>query len=157
MGVFIAIARINRRTRFAAVGVFFLLFLSWPGADLKGRERTCLIGMGPSMLPTLPEYCRLVVVRVPLGEVNVGELDGDIVVTRLNGSNVVHRAISRRSDGRLVTRGDNNPKADSGVTTKRNYVGVVTGFEKPGTVGELLAPAPRFSLPPNRLAVAPGR
>jgi hypothetical protein len=142
MDGFLAIARINRRTRLA---VGFLLLLSCPGAGLMAQGRTCLIGMGRSMLPTLPEYCRLVVVRVPLADVSVGEFDGDIIATRLNGRNVVHRVITRRPDGSLVTRGDNNPETDAGVTTAQNYVGVVVGFEKPGSVGELLEPAPRIS------------
>lgn len=95
------------------------------------------------MLPTLPAECRIVVVRIPFGEVRVGVEDGDIIATRLNGLDVVHRAIGRLSDGSLVTRGDNNPRHDPLVTTERNYVGVVTGFEKPGTIGELLVPASR--------------
>lgn len=105
-----------------------------------------MIGRGRSMLPTLPEYCRMVVVRIPLREVRVGELDGDIVATRLNGNIVVHRAVGRRPDGSLVTRGDNNPEADRGVTTAQKYVGVVVGFEKPGSVGELVEPAPRIQV-----------
>lgn len=139
-----AVTRSNRRMRLAAAGVGLLLCLAGSGAELRAQDRTCLIGTGPSMLPTLPEYCRLVIVRVPLGEVYVGEFDGDIIATRLNGSNVVHRAIERRPDGSLVTRGDNNSEPDAGATTEQNYVGVVIGFEKPGSVGELLEPAPRL-------------
>lgn len=144
---FPAISRINRRTCLAGAGVGFLLFLSCPGAGLMAQGRTCLIGMGRSMLPTLPEYCRMVVVRIPFAEISVGELDGDIIVTRLNGGSVVHRAVGRRPDGSLVTHGDNNPGVDADVTTEENYVGVVTGFERPGSVGELLVPAPRFRSP----------
>ena len=113
---------------------------------LAGRsapERTAMTGNGRSMLPTLPEACRLVVLRVPIGEVRVGALDGDIISTRLNGVGVVHRAVRRLHDGSIVTRGDNNPGPDSMLTTERNYVGVVIGFEKPGSTGELSTPAPR--------------
>lgn len=122
--------------------VFLSALVLAPGAEAP--ERTCMIGTGRSMLPTLPEICRMVVVRVPLDEVKAGARDGDIIATRLNGIEVVHRAVSRRPDGSLVTRGDNNAQPDTDVTTERNYVGVVVGFEKPGAVGELLVPAPRL-------------
>jgi hypothetical protein len=106
-------------------------------------ERTALVGRGRSMLPTLPEACRLVVVRVPLREVRVGVADGDIVATRLNGVRVIHRAVERRPDGSLVTWGDNNARHDPLPTTEQNYVGIVIGFETPGQAGELVPPAPR--------------
>ena len=111
-------------------------------ASLGAAERTCMIGTGRSMLPTLPEFCRMLIERIPFDQVRVGERDGDIVATRLNGRDVTHRAIARRSDGSVITRGDNNSEADSVATTERNYVGVVVGFEKPGTVGELMVPSP---------------
>lgn len=156
MGDFIAITRLNRHRARLTAGFSLALVLLCPG--LRGQERTCMIGRGPSMLPTLPEHCRLVVVRIPLADVSAGEFDGDIVVTRLNGSSVVHRAIGRRPDGSLVTRGDNNPEADPGVTNERNYVGIVVGFEKPGAVGELQEPAPRFAdRPSGRIAATTGR
>jgi hypothetical protein len=124
-----------------ACGVFLPVLALGSGPETP--ERTCLVGTGRSMLPTLPEFCRLVVMRVPLNEIKAGNQDGDIIVTRLNGRVLVHRAISHRADGSVVTRGDNNPGPDAGATTERNYVGLVLGFEKPGTVGELLAPGPR--------------
>lgn len=112
-------------------------------AGQESVDRTVLTGSGKSMLPTLPEECRMVVVRVRFGEIKVGETDGDIVATRLNGVAVVHRAIGRLPDGSLVTRGDNNAQPDAGVTTERNYVGVVLGFEEPGAIGRLVIPAAR--------------
>ena len=110
-----------------------------------GADRTVLTGMGRSMLPTLPEECRLVVVRVPFAEIRANEIDGDIVATRVQGVCVVHRAIGHLPDGSLITRGDNNPGADAAVTTERNYVGVVLGFEEPGAVGQLISPPARRS------------
>jgi hypothetical protein len=112
-------------------------------AGQSGADRAVMAGTGRSMLPTLPGECRLVVVRVPFSDIKVGEADGDIVATRLNGVSVVHRAIRRLADGSLVTRGDNNPEPDAVVTTERNYVGVVLGFEEPGAIGKLVAPAAR--------------
>ncbi|HWA25063.1 MAG TPA: S24/S26 family peptidase [Lacunisphaera sp.] len=132
----------NHRAHFLrAVGILvpFLAFASNPEAP----QRTCLFGSGRSMLPTLPTVCRVVVVRVPFAEVRADAQDGDIIATRLNGLGVTHRAVARLPDGSLVTQGDNNGRADAGLTTGLNYVGVVVGFEQPGTVGELVAPAPR--------------
>jgi hypothetical protein len=106
-------------------------------------DRTVLAGTGRSMLPTLPEACRLVVVRIPFDEIRVGESDGDIVATRLHGISVVHRAVGRLADGSLVTRGDNNPAPDEASTSEANYVGVVRGFEEPGEPGKLAMPAAR--------------
>ncbi len=114
-------------------------------AAQPGPARTVLAGTGSSMLPTLPEACRLVVVRVPFGDIRVGENDGDIVVTRLRGIRVIHRAVGRRADGSLITRGDNNPGADALATTEENYIGVVHGFEEPGEVGQLTIPSARRS------------
>ena len=102
-------------------------------------ERTSLVGTGRSMMPTLPERCLLAVVRVPFAEIRTGSGDGDIIATRVNGVTVTHRAIARLEDGSVVTQGDNNARADPVVTTEQNYLGVVVGFEKPGTVGELVA------------------
>lgn len=93
------------------------------------------------MLPTLPEACRLVLVRIPFAEVRVGRLDGDLVSTRLNGKNITHRAVARLPDGRLVTWGDNNSKPDPLPTGESNYVGIVAGFEPVNRPGELVRPA----------------
>jgi hypothetical protein len=149
-----AIRAWSLRTLFAlACGV--LLPVLTLGSDPELPGRTCMIGTGRSMLPTFPEACRMVVVRVSIEAVKVGERDGDIIATRWNGRGVVHRVIGRRPDGSLVTRGDNNPRPDSFVTTEENYVGVVIGYEKPGAVGELVAPAPRLSSPsPDRSVLA---
>lgn len=119
------------------------LHLPGPAPAQAAPDRTVLLGTGKSMLPTLPEECRLVVVRIPFGQVRVGATDGDIVATRIEGLNVVHRAVGRRADGSLVTRGDNNPEADALATTERNYVGVVRGFEGSAEIGQLLVPAAR--------------
>lgn len=106
-------------------------------------DRAVMIDTGRSMLPTLPVECGVVVVRVPFEEVRVGERDGDIVATRLNGVSVIHRAIGRRPGGSLVTQGDNNRRPDAMVTTERNYVGVLVGFEDPGAMGKLVTPPAR--------------
>jgi signal peptidase I len=119
------------------------LLLSAVAAAQPGADRTVMSVTGSSMRPTFSGECRLVVVRVPFDDIKVGEVDGDIVATRLNGVNVVHRAVGRLPDGSLVTQGDNNPGPDAIVTTERNYVGVVRGFEDPGAVGQLVTPAPR--------------
>ena len=118
------------------------LLLPALAAGRPAHDRTVLAGTGRSMLPALPEACRLVVVRVPFEDVHADETDGDVVATRLRGINVVHRAIGRLPDGSLITRGDNNPGADAILTTARNYVGIVVGFEEPGSAGHVLAPVP---------------
>src|SRR4051812_23271440 len=86
-------------------------------ARLLFRERTSFLGQGTSMLPTLPESCRLAVVRVPFEQVRVGPRDGDVITTRLHGKKVTHRAVRRLADGSIVTWGDNNSGPDPGVTT----------------------------------------
>lgn len=130
----------NLRAVLTLVGGLLLPALA---AGQPGADRTVLTGTGRSMLPTLPVECRLVVVRVRFDDIKVGEADGDIVATRLNGVRVIHRAIGRLPDGSLVTRGDNNAGPDTGLTTEQNYVGVVLGFEEPGAVGKLVIPAAR--------------
>lgn len=107
------------------------------------RERTSFLGRGTSMLPTLPESCRLALVRVPLAEIKVGLLDGDVIATRLHGKKVTHRAVQRLPDGSIVTWGDNNPAPDRGTTNETNYVGLILSYEHPGSVGEALVPAAR--------------
>lgn len=122
------------------------------------RERTSIHGQGKSMLPTLPEACVLALVRVPFAEIRVGLLDGDVISTRINGRNIMHRAVARRPDGGIVTWGDNNPQPDAGVTTEQNYIAVVIGYEdpaKPGEVQRLASRAPRAPRPSIASADAP--
>jgi signal peptidase I len=128
-----------------AGSVFFsgLAFAEPDGDRLLFRERTSFLGQGTSMLPTLPESCRLAVVRVPFAKVKVGLLDGDVITTRLNGRKVTHRAVRHLVDGSIVTWGDNNPAPDRVVTTEANYVGVITSFEDPATPGVAAIPARR--------------
>lgn len=114
------------------------------------RERTSIHGQGKSMLPTLPAACVLALVRVPFAEIKVGLLDGDVISTRINGRNVLHRAVARRPDGSIVTWGDNNPQPDAVITTERNYIAVIIGYEdpaRPGEVQRLASRAPRESHP----------
>ena len=146
----------NTRAALALAGSVWLVALvtALPGSDRTlFRDRTTLYGEGKSMLPTFPEGCRLVVVRVPIAEVKVGSIDGDVISTRYRGRNVVHRAVQRRPDGSLVTWGDNNPAPDRETTTETNYVGVVVAFEHPGSPGEARLPAARA---PRRTAAAQG-
>ncbi len=120
-----------------------LVFAQPANERLLFRERTSFLGRGTSMLPTLPESCRLAVVRVPFAEVKVGLLDGDVITTRLNGKKVTHRAVQRLPDGSIVTWGDNNPAPDQKVTTEANYVGVIASFEDPATPGIAALPPQR--------------
>lgn len=108
-------------------------------------ERTSFLGQGTSMLPTLPESCRLTVVRVPWAKIKVGLLDGDVITTRLHGRKVTHRAVRRLPDGSIVTWGDNNAGPDRDVTTETNYVGVIVSYEDPAKPGTASAPAARVS------------
>src|SRR5690348_14767119 len=111
----------NTRAALAMAGSVWLVALATalPGADRTlYRDRTTLHGEGKSMLPTFPEACRLVVVRVAFAEIKVGLLDGDVISTRYQGRNVVHRAVRRLPDGSLVTWGDNNPSPDRETTTE---------------------------------------
>jgi hypothetical protein len=136
----------NTRAAFAMAGSVWLAALATalPGSDRTlFRDRTTLHGAGKSMLPTFPESCRLVVVRVPFAEVRVGLADGDVISTRYHGRNIVHRAVRRLPDGSLVTWGDNNLSPDRETTTETNYVGVVVAYEHPATPGETKAPAAR--------------
>lgn len=147
----------NTRAALALAGGVWIATLATalPAADRTlFRDRTILHGEGKSMLPTFPESCRLVVVRVPLAEVKVGLLDGDVISTRYRGRNVVHRAVRRLPDGRLVTWGDNNPAPDRDITTETNYVGIVVAFEHPGSPGEPRRPAARA---PRAAVTAQGR
>ncbi len=136
----------NTRAALAMAGSVYLAVLATalPGADRTlFRDRTTLYGEGKSMLPTFPEGCRLVVVRVPFSEVKVGLLDGDVISTRYRGRNVVHRAVRRLADGSLVTWGDNNATPDRETTTEANYVGIVVAFEHPASPGQAKSPAAR--------------
>lgn len=107
------------------------------------HERTALRGEGRSMLPTLPESCRMALVRVPFAEVRAGPTDGDVITVRVNGKSITHRAVRRLPDGRIVTWGDNNPRPDPTPIAERNYVAVVVGFENPARPGELALLASR--------------
>lgn len=136
----------NTRAALAMAGSVWLAALATalPGADRTlFRDRTTLYGEGKSMLPTFPGGCRLIVVRVPLAEVKVGPLDGDVISTRYRGRNVVHRAVRRLPDGSVVTWGDNNAAPDRETTNEANYVGIVVAFEHPAAPGETRLPAAR--------------
>lgn len=127
----------------------FILFLFLSATSLFAHERTAMFCSGKSMLPTLPEHTRVVVVASPFADLKVDPEKGDIVVTRYRGMMICHRAVGRNEDGAIITQGDNNRTVDPFPTSALNYVGVIVAYEKPGAVGEAVKPAARSPRDPR--------
>jgi signal peptidase I len=121
-----AVASPARRTRYGPLALAFALAAIaawgiWPSR--LGGATTVLAVEGNSMLPTYRNG-DLVVARS-----DGGYETGDVVVIRVaigdagRHALVVHRIIDVRSDGSVVTKGDNRATADGFPTTVDDIVG----------------------------------
>jgi signal peptidase I len=83
-----------------------------------------VVGSG-SMEPTIMTGEFIIIRYVSYDSVYESVLDGEepIIAFRTD-KNIVHRAIEATSEG-LITKGDNNPSADTGFVTEENFIGIV--------------------------------
>ena len=108
------------RLREAALAVLCLAAVAWLWPASLGGATTVLVVSGTSMEPTYRTGDVVIVRSAPHPEV------GDVVVVELGGSSdtrVVHRVVERRSDGRLVTKGDNRSTEDGFLTEPDHVIG----------------------------------
>jgi signal peptidase I len=97
----------------------------WASGLMTAVPDTWVVRLLPtgSMEPTLTDQDWLVFQHIPFSHVQMG----DIISFRcpIDGVPVTHRVVRRLADGRVVTRGDNNPDADPWVIGPENYRGLL--------------------------------
>ena len=117
---------------------------------------TPTVTLTPSMLPTIQVNALSIVKCCDISEAKVG----DIIVyySAERNMNISHRAVEitgRDGETRIVTKGDNNPVADSAVTTKDNFIGIaVVTFNGAAPVVEKLLREDRSGFDPVKLLIA---
>ena len=109
-----------------------------------------------SMLPTIQIDALSIVRCCDISRVR----EGDIIVyySPERGMIIIHRAVRVTGEGqdkRIQTKGDNNPVADSIITTKENFVGIaIATFNGAAPVVEKLLKPDRSGFDPVRLFLA---
>jgi signal peptidase I len=97
----------------------------WASGMMTTVPDTWVVRLLPtgSMEPTLTDQDWLVFRHLPFSQVQAG----DIISFRcpIDGVPVTHRVIRRLADGRLMTRGDNNPDVDPWIIGPENYRGML--------------------------------
>jgi len=97
----------------------------WASACLTAMPDTWVARLTPtgSMEPTLTDKDWLIFQRVPFGQVRKGDVIS--FYCPMDGVPVVHRVVERLDDGRLITKGDNNPLPDPWVVSITDYRGLL--------------------------------
>lgn len=76
-----------------------------------------------SMEPTYDEKDWLIFQRVPFGQVRIGDVISFYCPE--DGVPITHRVVEKLKDGRLVTKGDNNPLPDPWTVSMENFRGML--------------------------------
>jgi signal peptidase I len=93
----------------------------------------CLFYQGQSMAGTFKTADCLKIEKTSIAALN----PGDTIVFRLKketeGKDLVHRIVLKTNE-RIITRGDNNPRNDEEPVTEENLIGKVTHYERNGKI-----------------------